>query len=87
MCSQYMILALTIAIRYCAVRKQFGPTENNELPVIEYQSQVCIVRIFFSSRKGNENYNLCETCTFSAMATSSSFSRDVCCKDILELFL
>ncbi|RLU21718.1 hypothetical protein DMN91_006094 [Ooceraea biroi] len=39
MCAQYMSLALTIAIRYCAVRKQFGPTENNELPVIEYQTQ------------------------------------------------
>lgn len=38
-CAQYMITALTIAIRYCAVRKQFGPTEDNELPVIEYQTQ------------------------------------------------
>ncbi|XP_018317694.1 peroxisomal acyl-coenzyme A oxidase 3 isoform X2 [Mycetomoellerius zeteki] len=38
-CSQYMVIALTIAIRYCAVRKQFGPTEDNELPVIEYQTQ------------------------------------------------
>ncbi|XP_077258489.1 peroxisomal acyl-coenzyme A oxidase 3 isoform X1 [Temnothorax americanus] len=38
-CGHYMSLALTIAIRYCAVRKQFGPTENNELPVIEYQTQ------------------------------------------------
>lgn len=41
-CSQYMSLASTIAIRYCAVRKQFGPTEDNELPVIEYQTQVRI---------------------------------------------
>ncbi|XP_012224250.1 peroxisomal acyl-coenzyme A oxidase 3 [Linepithema humile] len=39
MCAHYMTLALTIAIRYCSVRKQFGPTEENELPVIEYQSQ------------------------------------------------
>ncbi|KYN35239.1 Peroxisomal acyl-coenzyme A oxidase 3 [Trachymyrmex septentrionalis] len=38
-CYQYMAIALTIAIRYCAVRKQFGPTEDNELPVIEYQTQ------------------------------------------------
>ncbi|XP_018398921.1 PREDICTED: peroxisomal acyl-coenzyme A oxidase 3 isoform X2 [Cyphomyrmex costatus] len=38
-CTQYMVIALTIAIRYCAVRKQFGPTEDNELPVIEYQTQ------------------------------------------------
>ncbi|KAG5318236.1 ACOX3 oxidase, partial [Pseudoatta argentina] len=38
-CYHYMAIALTIAIRYCAVRKQFGPTEDNELPVIEYQTQ------------------------------------------------
>ncbi|XP_011863480.1 PREDICTED: peroxisomal acyl-coenzyme A oxidase 3 isoform X2 [Vollenhovia emeryi] len=38
-CMHYMSLALTIAIRYCAVRKQFGPTQDNELPVIEYQTQ------------------------------------------------
>lgn len=45
-CSQYMVIALTIAIRYCAVRKQFGPTEDNELPVIEYQTQVRIIAEF-----------------------------------------
>lgn len=39
-CAEYMSLALTIAIRYCSVRKQFGPSEDNELPVIEYQTQV-----------------------------------------------
>ncbi|KAM0727731.1 Peroxisomal acyl-coenzyme A oxidase 3 [Formica fusca] len=40
MCAHYMILAVTIATRYCAVRKQFGPTdEDDELPVIEYQTQ------------------------------------------------
>lgn len=33
-------LALTIAIRYCAVRRQFGPNEKEEIPVIEYQVQV-----------------------------------------------
>ncbi|XP_039308021.1 peroxisomal acyl-coenzyme A oxidase 3 isoform X1 [Solenopsis invicta] len=38
-CAHLMSLALTIATRYCAVRKQFGPTEDNELPVIEYQTQ------------------------------------------------
>lgn len=40
MCSHYMSVALTIAIRYCAVRKQFGSMDkNDELPVIEYQAQ------------------------------------------------
>lgn len=49
MCSHYMTLALTIAIRYCAVRKQFGPTgKDDELPVIEYQAQVYIyIRFYF----------------------------------------
>jgi len=41
-CVHFISIAVTIAVRYCAVRKQFGPTENNELPVIEYQTQVCI---------------------------------------------
>lgn len=56
LCAQYMILALTIAIRYCAVRKQFGPTEDNELPVIEYQSQVRVVDFYFSLKE-NKTYN------------------------------
>ena len=40
----HMRLALTIAIRYCACRKQFGPSKDEEWPVIEYQAQV---RTFF----------------------------------------
>nr|XP_031828921.1 peroxisomal acyl-coenzyme A oxidase 3 [Nomia melanderi]XP_031828922.1 peroxisomal acyl-coenzyme A oxidase 3 [Nomia melanderi]XP_031828924.1 peroxisomal acyl-coenzyme A oxidase 3 [Nomia melanderi]XP_031828925.1 peroxisomal acyl-coenzyme A oxidase 3 [Nomia melanderi]XP_031828926.1 peroxisomal acyl-coenzyme A oxidase 3 [Nomia melanderi] len=32
-------LAMVIAVRYCAVRKQFGPSESEEWPVIEYQAQ------------------------------------------------
>jgi len=50
-CAHYMSIALIIAIRYCAVRKQFGPTENNELPVIEYQTQVCITAEFLFRAK------------------------------------
>nr|XP_022912535.1 peroxisomal acyl-coenzyme A oxidase 3-like [Onthophagus taurus] len=33
----YLMKVLTIAIRYGAVRKQFGPENGEELPVIEYQ--------------------------------------------------
>ncbi|KAI4499967.1 hypothetical protein M0802_004837 [Mischocyttarus mexicanus] len=38
-CSNLLNVALVIALRYCAVRKQFGPSEDEEWPVIEYQSQ------------------------------------------------
>ncbi|XP_015179263.1 PREDICTED: peroxisomal acyl-coenzyme A oxidase 3 [Polistes dominula] len=38
LCSGLLNLALVIALRYCAVRKQFGPSENEEWPVIEYQT-------------------------------------------------
>ncbi|XP_011308973.1 peroxisomal acyl-coenzyme A oxidase 3 [Fopius arisanus] len=38
MCALYCSLAMVIATRYCAVRKQFGPSANEEWPVIEYQS-------------------------------------------------
>jgi len=31
--------ALTIAIRYSAVRCQFGSSSNEELPILEYQTQ------------------------------------------------
>uniref|UniRef100_T1L1B6 Acyl-coenzyme A oxidase n=1 Tax=Tetranychus urticae TaxID=32264 RepID=T1L1B6_TETUR len=31
--------ALSIAVRYSAVRRQFGPTNGEEIPVLEYQSQ------------------------------------------------
>lgn len=37
-CVAYLTKALPIAIRYSAVRRQFGP-DDNELPVLEYQLQ------------------------------------------------
>ncbi|KAJ0180785.1 hypothetical protein K1T71_004189 [Dendrolimus kikuchii] len=48
--SYYLVKAIVIAIRYSAVRKQFGP-ENaaEETPVLEYQQQViaCFVEFVF----------------------------------------
>lgn len=49
-CGHYMRIALVIAVRYCAVRKQFGPMGNEEWPVIEYQLQVRIIAMPVSSR-------------------------------------
>ncbi|RZB39321.1 peroxisomal acyl-coenzyme A oxidase 3, partial [Asbolus verrucosus] len=37
-CENYGTKALTIAIRYAAVRKQFGPDGQEEVPILEYQS-------------------------------------------------
>lgn len=40
MAEAYGTKALTIAIRYAAVRRQFGPNDKEEVPILEYQAHV-----------------------------------------------
>lgn len=46
-CTAYITKAVPIAIRYTAVRKQFGPPNSEELPVLEYQLVVSIFYFLF----------------------------------------
>ncbi|XP_054267166.1 peroxisomal acyl-coenzyme A oxidase 3-like [Macrosteles quadrilineatus] len=39
MCVSLLTISLTIAIRYSAIRKQFGPSDDKELSIIEYPLQ------------------------------------------------
>ena len=45
--------------RYAAVRKQFGPSPDNELPILEYQTHQC--RLFPHIASGFVYYVLGET--------------------------
>ncbi|XP_069703133.1 peroxisomal acyl-coenzyme A oxidase 3-like isoform X2 [Periplaneta americana] len=38
-CLSYLFNAVTIALRYSAIRKQFDPDSSEDLPVLEYQHQ------------------------------------------------
>ncbi|KAG8178396.1 hypothetical protein JTE90_005288 [Oedothorax gibbosus] len=39
-CVNFLRVSVPIAVRYSALRKQFGPTPDKEVPVIEYQVQI-----------------------------------------------
>ena len=45
--------------RYAAVRQQFGPSPDNELPILEYQTHQC--RLFPHLASGFVYYVLGET--------------------------
>ena len=36
-----MYVLFVVIFRYSAVRRQFGPPGKDEIPVLEYQMQVC----------------------------------------------
>lgn len=40
LCVAYLVKAITIAVRYSGVRRQFGPSGSEEYPIIEYELQV-----------------------------------------------
>ena len=40
--SSLLKVCMTIAIRYSAARHQFGPVNDKEIPILEYQLQVSI---------------------------------------------
>lgn len=39
LCVSYLVKAVTIAVRYAGVRRQFGPAGSEEQPIIEYELQ------------------------------------------------
>lgn len=47
----FMNIALTTAIRYAAIRKQFGPTPGNEISILEYQLHVKLQYFFLFKEK------------------------------------
>lgn len=53
--------AVTIAVRYAALRKQFGPRENAEISIIEYPLHVSILII-------------CQPCHYVTRAIACSYS-------------
>lgn len=48
MCAIYATKSITIAMRYAAVRKQFGPDDLQEVPILEYQTHVLFVSLNFA---------------------------------------
>lgn len=52
-CAAFITMAVPIAIRYTGVRKQFGPSNGEELPVLEYQLVVSAILILDSKYEKN----------------------------------
>lgn len=50
-------LALVIAIRFSATRRQFGPKDMEEIPVLEYQLQQCRLIPYLATAYAFENFS------------------------------
>lgn len=75
--------AITIAVRYSASRKQFGPDDgtNVEYPVLEYQSQV-IVQFNFSI---NNSFKYFENISMPAISFVAPFGNGLHTKSIFNV--
>lgn len=47
-CAIYSAKGITVALRYAATRKQFGPDNQEEIPIIEYQTHVIFIDLHLS---------------------------------------
>nr|XP_023026739.1 peroxisomal acyl-coenzyme A oxidase 3-like [Leptinotarsa decemlineata] len=56
-CETLGLKALTIALRYAAVRKQFGPEGENEIPILEYQSHCLRLIPYLAAAYVLRNFN------------------------------
>ncbi|XP_074028511.1 peroxisomal acyl-coenzyme A oxidase 3 [Leptinotarsa decemlineata] len=56
-CETLGLKALTIALRYAAVRKQFGPEGESEIPILEYQSHCLRLIPYLAAAYVLRNFN------------------------------
>ncbi|KAJ1530925.1 hypothetical protein ONE63_005764 [Megalurothrips usitatus] len=58
LCVAYFVKAITIAVRYSGVRRQFGPSGSEEYPVIEYELQQWRLFPYLAAAYALQNFSL-----------------------------